>query len=79
MTEPDLRRRGRELWTPEPWRPMRDYRMACAEPGCDWRRIEQFKRDAHRVARDHADETGHTVEMQRQQYKTIRPQVTTNG
>lgn len=67
-------KRERQSWTPEPWRPMRDYRMACTE--CDWRQIEQFKRNANRVARGHADESGHKVEMQRQQYKTIRPRPT---
>lgn len=77
MAETPLRRSDSESWTPEPWRPMRDYRMACAD--CGWRQIELFKRDAHKVARGHAEETGHTVEMQRQQYKIIRPRVPVNG
>ena len=54
----------------EGWQPGGDFRILC---DCGWLRREQFRRNAHRVARGHADETGHTVELRQERYKVIRP------
>lgn len=54
------------------WQPGGDYRIRCED--CPWLRVEQFRRNAHRTARAHANEAGHMVELRRQQYKTIRPE-----
>lgn len=53
------------------WRPLGSYRVVCNE--CPWLRVEQFKRAAFHAAHEHANETGHTVDVQRSSYRTIRP------
>jgi hypothetical protein len=58
------------------WRPTGDYRLVCTT--CPWLRIEQFRRPANRTAKAHVEETGHTVELHRKQYKLVRPE-TLNG
>ena len=61
------------------WQPAGDYRALCTEHGCDWMRVEQFRRAIQRVAREDAGETGHTVELRRQQYKLVEPGVVANA
>lgn len=54
------------------WRPGGDIRATCEH--CPWLRIEQFSKPINRLARQHVEETGHTVELRRESYTLVTPE-----